>query len=189
MRLQKVKHAENIVSKADFVGFQEVHGSAVVIADHFHKYWDDRHVAWTAFDSAEAASLDYLPICLGSAAGCASSEKSSGQVDSNSFCAAGEVASKGNAYNQDNDSDDSAELSDSNYSHSSDISQFSNTSRSSSVEVSSCSASVGGVISIISKKAFPPGTSFSVNLLCRAGVLRLLPNLGEILRFLSTFIF
>ena len=186
-----MKHAANVASKADFVGLQEVHGSSAEIVEFFFcKYGDDRHVSWTAFDCDEAASFDYLPICLGTAAGIASSEKSSGQVDSNRFCAAGEVARSGSIDNHDNDRDDASDLSDtSSYSYSSYNSHTSNTSHASSADASSCSASVGGVINILSKKAFPPGTSFSCHSIVQGRCLETIAEFGGTFRFLSMFNF
>ena len=160
IQVRKLLHADGLVRNADFIGIQEVHGSAAVIADHMHKYKDCWHVAWTAYDSPEAASLDLPSIQLGVASAGISSEKIACHSDHNNiFSAAGDAACEGNVNNQGNDIE-SNDSDSSKYSNSSDNSHNSNNSQSSSVS-SSCSAKVGGILNILSKKAFPPGTSTS----------------------------
>ena len=171
----KLRHAANVVGKADFAGFQEVHGSSAEMLDYFHTFGEDRHVSWSAFDCKEAASLDSLPIRLGSSSGTAPSKKDFSNEDSkcnNIFCASsGVFARSGSSDNHDGAVEfdlqtghDGKEASvdtsgASSYSScdsdGSDSSTSSNISQSCSTDESSCSASVGGAVNVLSRKAFP----------------------------------
>ena len=162
-RGRKLAHAEQIIGKTDFAAFQETHGSAVMLVDIFRRHQRDKHVAWSSFDSPEALSLDMQTIPLGSSSCDRSSEKKATQ-DNNSFfepsgSSASDDANKGNMLNKGDDSDSNSSSS----SSSSETSLYTCKSDHSysSAASSSCSTRVGGVLNILSKKAFPPGTTFS----------------------------
>ena len=160
-RNRKLSHAQKIIDMSDFAAFQETHGSSVVIIDMFRRLQADKHVAWSSFESPQALTLDTQTIQLGSVQQSSGKEPS---CDVNCFfepngssaandCCQGDSLDKADKASLDSDSCSSS-------------STTSLTSRSSSSSYSSSASSsgstrVGGVLNILSKKAFPAGTTFS----------------------------
>ena len=172
-RGKKLAHAEKLINQTDFAAFQETHGSAAVLTNLLHKHKGDRHVSWSSFDSPEAMTLDMQSIPLGAQSGRFPSEKDSTlDKNCNHFCAAGDSATYGNDQSNNSDSDVS-----SNISYGSYDSCKSSHSYSSSVS-SSCSTRVGGVLNILSKKAFPSGTTFCSKSIVQGRCLETIAEVG-----------